>query len=216
MIARTLPLLCSLLCLRPLIAQAPADLSRGDRSIGAWVGFSPDSRDGYRPTQRRELFVAGLRAEWVLEKLGPLALAATGDLIPVAIVTETPTYVMREITVPEWGSVHRFKQETGNEPVFGAGAAPFGLKLYVSPSRHVRFYSAAAIGALWFTRDTPVPDARKFNIMVEGGAGCEIVRSSRRAFTLGYKFHHLSNANSAPSNPGLDSHVFYLGLSRLR
>lgn len=216
MIARALPLLCSVLCLRPLIAQAPADLSRGDRSIGAWVGFSPDTRDAFRPTQRRELIVAGLRAEWVLERLGPLALAATGDLIPIAIVTQNPTYITREITLPESGFVHRFKQETGNKPVFGAGASPFGLKLYVGSSRHVRFYAASAVGALWFTRDMPVPDARKFNVMVEGGAGCEIVRGSGRALALGYKFHHLSNANSAPYNPGLDSHVFYLGVARMR
>ncbi len=202
--------------MRPLVAQAPADLSRGDRSIGAWVGFSPVSRTPYTPDEGRKLVVAGLRAEWVLEKLGPVALAATTDLIPFAVVTQTPTYVTREISDEELGIMYKFKQETGSRPVFGAGAVPFGLKLYMGSSAPLRFYAASAIGALWFTRDMPVPDARKFNVMVEGGAGCEIVGRSGRALLLGYKFHHLSNANTAPYNPGLDSHVFYFGLAWTR
>ena len=215
MIARTLLFLFSAICLRPLSAQTATDIHRGDRSIGAWIGFSPLSRDGFRPTPRRELFTAGARAEWVIETFGPFALATTSDLIPVAVVTRTPTYATRVEVDPDFGE-YSYIAETGNKPVFGAGAAPFGLKLYVGSSRHVRFYGAAAVGALWFTRHMPVPEARRFNILAEAGGGFEVIRPSGRALLLGYKFHHLSNANSAPSNPGLDSHVFYLGLSRLR
>ena len=215
MIARTLILLSSVLCLRPAYAQTAAELDRGDRSIGAWVGFSPLSRDGIRPTWRRELFVAGAHAEWVIERFGPFALATTADVIPVAVVTRNPTYETRVVNDPDFGE-YSFIAATGNKPVFGAGAAPFGLKLYVGSSRGVRFYGAGAVGALWFTRHMPVPEARRFNVLAEAGGGLEIMRRSGRAVLIGYKFHHLSNANSAASNPGLDSHVFYLGLSRLR
>jgi hypothetical protein len=215
MIARTLLLLSSVLSLRPLFAQAPNEIHRGDRSIGAWVGFSPLSRDGFRPTPRRELFTAAARAEWVIETFGPFALATTSDLIPVAVVTRTPTYITRVEVDPEFGE-YSYIAETGNKPVFGAGAAPFGLKLYVGSSHNLRFYGAGAIGGLWFTRHMPVPQARRFNILAEAGGGFELMRPSGRAVQLGYKFHHLSNANTAASNPGLDSHVFYLGLSRLR
>ncbi|MGH7928909.1 MAG: acyloxyacyl hydrolase, partial [Candidatus Binatia bacterium] len=31
----------------------------------------------------------------------------------------------------------------------------------------------------------------------------------KRAVTLGYKLHHMSNANTHRSNPGMDSHVIY-------
>ena len=215
MIARSLILLSSVLWLRPAFAQTSTELNRGDRSVGAWVGFSPISRDGIRPTWRRELFVAAVHAEWVIETFGPFALATTSDLIPVAIVTRNPTYETRVVNDPDFGE-YSFIAATGNKPVFGAGAAPFGLKLYVGSSGGVRFYGAGAVGALWFTRHMPVPEARRFNVLVEAGGGLEIIRRSGNAFAIGYKFHHLSNANSAASNPGLDSHVFYFGLSRLR
>jgi hypothetical protein len=199
----------------PLSGQTTTTPQLGDRSIGAWVGFSPVSRVGEFDLPKRQLALLGLHAEWVIESLGPVALAATSDIIPVALVTHDPTYVTQHITV-EPGVVLDLRQPTGEKPVFGAGVAPFGFKLYLRSGRSVRFYGAGAIGGLWFTREMPVPDARRFNASFEYGAGLEFLRARRNALALGYKFHHLSNANSAAANPGLDSNVFYLGLSRAR
>ena len=33
---------------------------------------------------------------------------------------------------------------------------------------------------------------------------------------LGFKFHHMSNANRGRQNPGIDGNVVYLGLSKTR
>lgn len=215
MILRTVTLLLPLLCSGAVFAQSPVTPHRGDRSIGAWVGFSPISRVGDFVTRRRELLLIGARAEWVIETVGPFALAVTSDLVPMAVVTHTPTYITREVVDPD-GTVFQFKEETGDKPVFGAGAAPFGFKLYLGSSRSARLYAASAIGGLWFTRDMPVPEARRFNVSLEFGGGLELVNRSGRSVLVGYKFHHLSNANSAAFNPSLDSHVLYLGLSRAR
>ncbi len=38
-------------------------------------------------------------------------------------------------------------------------------------------------------------------------------RSARTSLRLGYKFHHLSNNYTAEKNPGLDGHVFMVGVS---
>jgi hypothetical protein len=38
--------------------------------------------------------------------------------------------------------------------------------------------------------------------------------NDRTWLRVGYKFHHLSNAKTAPSNPGVDAKVFLVGLER--
>jgi hypothetical protein len=198
-----------------MAAQTPITPQVGDRSLEAWMGFSPTSRVGDLNTRTRQLLLLGVGAEWVVETLGPLALAATSEVVPIALVTHNPTYITRHITIPS-GGVFDLKEPTGEKPVFGAGVAPFGFKVSVRSSRTIRFYGAGAVGGLWFTRDMPVPDARRFNVSFEYGAGLEFLHASGGALVLGYKFHHLSNSNSAAANPGLDSNVFYLGMSRAR
>ena len=37
---------------------------------------------------------------------------------------------------------------------------------------------------------------------------------SRDSLRVGYKFHHLSNAFTAPLNPGIDAAVFLVGFER--
>jgi hypothetical protein len=208
-------LVFSLLFGRAVLAQSAAPPQLGDRSIDAWIGFSANSRVGDFDLPRRQLLLIGVRAEWVIETLGPLALATTSDIVPVAVVTHTPAFVTREVQAPN-GAVIQVRDETGNRDVFGAGAVPFGFKLYLAATHGIRLYGAAGAGALWFTREMPLPDARRFNLSFEGGGGLEFVRAKGHSMVLGYKFHHLSNANSAAVNPGLDSSVFYLGVSRAR
>jgi hypothetical protein len=208
-------LLVSLTCVRIAPAQTPITPQLGDRSVDAWMGFSPISHVGDLNTPTRQVLLLGVGAEWVVETLGPVALAATSDVVPLALVTHNPTYITHHITLPLGGTLD-VNEPTGEKPVFGAGVTPFGFKLYVRSSRNVRFYGAGAVGGLWFTRDMPVPDARRFNVSFEYGGGLEFLHASGGALVLGYKFHHLSNSNSAAENPGLDSHVFYFGMSRAR
>jgi len=213
-IARTL-YLSLLLPLRPLVAQPSSIVSRGDRYIGAWIGFSPDSRVGQFREPNRRLLAIGAHAEWVIESSGGLSLAANSDVIPVVIVTRTPTYVTREVVLPGGGTLQT-NEQTGSKPVYGAGVSPFGFKLRIGSAPKIRFFGASSIGGLWFTRNVPVPEARRFNFAFEYGGGIELGRAQQRTITIGYKFHHLSNANSAAFNPGLDSHVLYIGMSRPR
>ena len=197
-----------------LTAQASTAPQLGDRSIGAWMGFSASSTVAGVGSQKRQLLLMGVRAEWVIESFGPVALAATSDIVPLALVTHNPTYIVRHLTVQ--GIEFEQKQPTGEKPVFGAGVAPFGFKLYLLHGRSLRLYGVGAVGGLWFTRNMPVPEARRFNASFEYGGGLELLRAPNRTVVVGYKFHHLSNANSAAFNPGLDSNVFYVGLSRPR
>ena len=202
-------------CVPALLAQSSAQVDRGNRRIGFWVGLSPNSRVGEFATPRRQLVLIGARVEWVIEALPSVTLAATSDIVPVAVITHTPTYTTREVVFPGGGTT-QLKEQTGSKPVYGAGGMPFGFKLRIGSSPKVRFFGATSVGGLWFTRDVPIPDARRFNFAFEYGGGFEFGRQGQRTITIGYKFHHLSNANSAAVNPGLDSDVIYVGMSRPR
>lgn len=193
-----------------LEAQSRATLGAGDRLFGVWVGMSPDSPvgDHLGITPGRRLFLMGMRAEWMLATAGPFAVAATSDLIPIAALTNNPTYTSAS-AVPD--APDQTKIVTGRSTVYGAGLSPVGLQLYLARLRNFRMFAAGAAGMLWFTRNTPVPDARRFNFTFETGGGFEMVRS-RNSVVLGYKFHHFSNASTAPRNPGVDGNVIYVGV----
>lgn len=197
-------------------AQENRSPESGDRYYGAWIGVSPDSPVGSQlgVTPDRRLLLIGVRAQWVLESFGPLSFAAVSDLIPVAALSNNPKYRTEKMNLPDGTSV-KLKVQTGRSTVYGAGISPVGVQLSLSASRGISIFGACAVGALWFTRDTPVPDSRRFNITFEYGGGIEFSRV-RHSVLLGYKFHHLSNVYSAPMNPGVDGNVFYVGLLRRR
>ncbi|HEX2781359.1 MAG TPA: acyloxyacyl hydrolase, partial [Gemmatimonadaceae bacterium] len=144
--------------------------------------------------------------------------AATVDAIPLAVVTNNPYYTDRVVAhaISRRGERVDVLEQTGRGPVYGFGASPLGLELFGPRMRVVRPYFAAAAGFLWFTRNTPEPEARRLNATFELGAGLRVAHGERHALLLGWKFHHLSNAWTAPYNPGLDGNVFYLGVVRRR
>ena len=61
----------------------------------------------------------------------------------------------------------------------------------------------------------PFPDNRgtKFNFTLEIGGGIEIKLFNNAFMTLGYKYHHMSNGRLGRINPGVDSNVFYGGIT---
>ena len=202
-------------CAPVIFAQPSAPAEQGVKNIGLWIGVSPDSRVGEFALPRRQLVLIGARAEWVIERWRSVSVAATSDLVPFAMITRTPTYTTRQVVFPGGGTA-QLKEQTGSKPVYGAGGMPFGFKARVGLATRARLFAATSVGGLWFTRDVPIPDARRFNFAFEYGGGIELGAFTKSVIVLGYKFHHLSNANSAAVNPGLDSDVIYLGMSRSR
>jgi hypothetical protein len=207
--------LALLLASRPAASQTPQPDSR---SLGVWAGASFYSPGGQflGGETGRDLFLAGLRAEWMLAATEPVAIAATMDAIPLAIVTRNPYYTDRIVAyaVSRRGHHVDLLEQTGRGPVYGVGASPLGIELIGPRLRAVRPYAAVAAGFLWFTRNTPEPEARRLNATFEVGAGLRVVRGTRNDLLLGWKFHHLSNAWTAPYNPGLDGNVIYVGFQR--
>jgi len=182
---------------------------RGLTELSIWSGYSFASMSGkfLAITPGRQFAIVGLQYSRIVAAGEKVALAYTFDLIPMAMVTDNPqTEVTGEVST----------EQVRTTSVYGFGLAPIGLKFYFLQARRVKFFANTSGGFLTFLNEVPVEKARKFNFTFELGLGMQITTGSRWALTLGYKLHHLSNAETAHSNPGLDSSVFYLGVSSFR
>jgi hypothetical protein len=88
-----------------------------------------------------------------------------------------------------------------NFPAIGDGAA--------------RVYGELS-GSLLFTT-APVPvRTTTFNFMDQAGFGVRFEENRRRAWLIGYRFQHISNAGRVKPNPGANFNFVYLGVSFLR
>ena len=124
-----------------------------------------------------------------------MSLEYTLDILPAAV-----------LFIPN--SVQR-----GGATTYGAGITPFGLKLNFGQESWIKPFIAASVGFLYFTAEVPVHDAARFNFTPEVGLGVQFFLTPKRAVTLGYKYFHISNANTAERNPGIDNNVIYAGFS---
>ncbi len=70
-------------------------------------------------------------------------------------------------------------------------------------------------GSLLFTSE-PVPArTTTFNFMDQAGFGVRFEENRRRAWLVGYRFQHISNAGRVKPNPGANFNFVYIGLSFL-
>jgi hypothetical protein len=162
------------------------------------IGKTPDARFGN----------IGLRYGRVLKATKTVAFEWTIDAIPVAILSNN------RFTVVPSGSGFIFTQT--RKSVYGWGAAPIGLKFNFRRNRRVQPFGQATGGFLYFNEQVPVAGAARFNFTYDFSGGVQIVNSNRRAFTIGYKYQHISNGYRANFNPGVDVQMIYAGFSVFR
>ena len=71
-------------------------------------------------------------------------------------------------------------------------------------------------GGLLFTRE-PVPvRTTTFNFLDQAGFGLRMHETPKRAWLLGYRFQHVSNAGRVKPNPGANFNFVYFGVSFMR
>lgn len=168
--------------------------------VGRFWGLTPD----------RSHLLVGLRATFPLLRGRRWTFAYAPEAIPLIVVTNNPTYR----TVPRGPGRAPDLVPDGRAPVAGAGIAPIGLELRWSSASRFGAFAGGTMGGLWFTRRIPVADARAFNFTFDFGGGIRWRMRDDLWLRVGYKFHHLSNAKTAPENPGVDAKVFYLGIEK--
>jgi hypothetical protein len=161
-----------------------------------WIGKTPDARFGN----------IGLRYGRVLAANDNHAFSWTIDAVPVAVLS-----VNRFTLVPTGSG--SFTVQRRREHTYGAGLSPIGLKLNFRRTQTLQPFASGTAGFLYFSEDVPVPGAKRFNFTFDFGGGVDIVRESRRAITVGYKYQHISNGDRSPINPGVDVQLIYVGYS---
>jgi len=176
--------------------ETPYLLKRGTNEFTMSLGGSFDSLDLHPPD--RKFFILGLRYGRVIASTSLFTLAYNIDVTPLELVFQPRTE-------PD-GTVN-------TSPVLGAGISPTGFKVDFGRRSRIKPFLNINGGIIYFNRVVPVPDARQFNFTFDAGGGVQIFTNPRRAISFGYKFHHFSNRDTAPANPGLDSNIFYMGFS---
>jgi opacity protein-like surface antigen len=71
-------------------------------------------------------------------------------------------------------------------------------------------------GFLYFTQRVLAAEGSQFQFTIASGPGAQIFFTPRTAITVGYRYHHLSNANISKRNPGTDTHQLYFSFSLFR
>jgi len=185
-------------------------LEKSVNEFGVWGGGSFGAPTLIGKTEGTRLGLVGLRYARVLARGDSLALKYTIDAFPVALLS-FPVAELVEAPPPFTSVVRRERRN-----ITGAGLSPVGFQLNFRRRERVQPFAQASGGFLYFGER--VPDARgaQFNFTGDFGGGVQWKTGARRAWTVGYRYQHVSNGYRAPLNPGFDSNLFYVGFSIFR
>ncbi|MDR3746213.1 MAG: acyloxyacyl hydrolase [Acidobacteriaceae bacterium] len=103
----------------------------------------------------------------------------------------------------------------GSTKTYALAISPLGARVSGFSSHRLQPTFSADLGMVFSSRDLPVDGTASSNFLFSFGPGMQLIQGSS-AIRLEYLYRHMSNANSGDYNPGVDSGVFRLTLSRLR
>lgn len=188
----------------------------GTREMAIYTGSFSIHKDLKGESQKAPVVLFGVRYAWTTKNNPSHRLRYYVDFNPLIIVNyrekrliqASPTAAAAAATVGE------------RKTVFGVGFTPVGLQFNWRNSKKYQPFIAGGFGVAVFNKKFPdnrsplQPDkiGNRFQLMPEFGAGVEIRQSQTRSYFIGYKYHHLSNAYTAPLNVGYNTNMIYGGI----
>ena len=100
--------------------------------------------------------------------------------------------------------------------ITGAGLSPIGFQLNFRRRERVQPFVQASGGFLYFGERVPDSGGARLNFTTDFGGGVQWKAGTRRAWTVGYRYHHVTNDYRVGVHPGFDSNLFYAGFSIFR
>lgn len=185
-------------------AGGPFGLEKSVNEFGVWGGGSFSSPTLIGTTEKTRLAILGLRYARVLARGDNLALKYTVDAVPLTFLSY-PSIDSSETPARE-------RRKT----IAGAGLSPVGFQLNFRRRERVQPFAQASGGFLYFGERVPDERGAQFNFTADFGGGVQWKTGARRAWTVGYRYQHISNGYRADANPGFDSNLFYVGFSIFR
>jgi opacity protein-like surface antigen len=163
-----------------------------------------------------------------------------GELLPVAlesdpvvvntvnwtsptVFTESGTGALTTPCVPSSGSFsntlsgitysYTYTFTCTRQWTIGEGMSPVGFQWNFLPRRKLQPFIIGHGGSMYSTRPIPIQEAGSFNFTFDLGAGFELYRSKTHSVRAEYRYHHISNHNTANQNPGIDNGLFQVTYS---
>lgn len=93
----------------------------------------------------------------------------------------------------------------GRHWTVGEAISPVGFQWNFIPQRKMQPFLIGHGGYMYSTHPIPIDEAGSFNFTFDIGAGFELYRSRTRSIRAEYRYHHISNHNTAQTNPGIDN-----------
>lgn len=145
-------------------------------------------------------------------------VAWLGEIMPATLVTAgaPPHRIPTPDVDPTEANDPRRLERYMIRDSYGVGFAPLGAEAAWSLSANTHVLFNVTSGVAWFSRVVPYGKATQANFTVAPGLFLERHLGNTQAVAVGYQLHHLSNASMGGANPGMNSHIFSLRVSKLR
>ena len=98
----------------------------------------------------------------------------------------------------------------GRRWTYVEGLSPLGTRINLLPRRRWQPTASILTGLLLSAKKIPVDTGGSFNFMFQFGAGVEYFRTQTQSIRFEYQVQHFSNADTAPTNYGVDNGLFKL------
>lgn len=95
----------------------------------------------------------------------------------------------------------------------GFGVSPVGFLLSESNPKRLSPFIKTSGGFIYMQSEFPTDDSRQLNFNFDITLGADLKFDSVGIVSFGYKFHHISNAETGNENPGVDSNFIFIKLS---
>lgn len=193
-------------------AQIDDTVLNAKNEFAVWGGFAPDIPRLFSGSRKSSFGEIGFRYSRRLATTENLALKYQVDLIPLAVINYRVERLIR--TGP-----NTFDYNRNRETAYAAGITPVSFQLNFRRRTKVQPFITAGAGLLIFGKKIPDDRSslrpnqvgRRLNFTPQGGGGVDFLTDDGRAYTVGFKFHHISNNSTANINPGFDQNFFYFG-----
>lgn len=155
----------------------------------------------------RSLFVrGGVQFSWLVEVVPAIVATVGAPSNRLPTPTRSPEiFYNRE----------RYARYTLHD-TYGVGIAPLGAEVSRPLTARLSAMFNVTAGGAVFSSVIPYGKATQANFTVAPALGLEYRVAGGYALSSGYVMHHLSNASFGASNPGLNSHMVFVRLSKAR
>lgn len=108
------------------------------------------------------------------------------------------------------------KRDEGNikRTVTGFGLSPLGFDFQKRITLNTSLNTRVSSGIMVIDRTFPTDKGRKLNYSFDISLALQRFVFPKTSVSLGYRFHHISNAQTGRENPGLDSNFLFISLKR--